>query len=153
MGGVLFMENKKYPGSSLAWKVVNITWSSASSTCNTSLLKWSTYCLNDSPSACQIFNIWPVGFLWHCPPMKWQTKLSLCCSNLEIVPSDSFLNHSLATSFRVVGNALHVTSSSIICRFIKVLKGSIYSMGSFNPSKIQVVEAKTWEVMDNLGLL
>lgn len=143
LGKVLFMEKKKYLGSSPAWKVVNITWSFVSSTCNTSLLKRSTYCLNDSSSACRMFNRWPMGFLWRYPPMKWQTKLSLRCSNLAIVRRDSLLNHTLAAPFRVIGNALHMTSFGIICRFIMVLKDSIWCRGSFNPLKIQVVEAET----------
>ena len=48
-GGLLVIEKKKSPGSSPAWKVIKMTWSSASSTCSNSLLKRVTYCLSDSP--------------------------------------------------------------------------------------------------------
>ena len=50
-GGLLVIEKKKSPGNNPAWKVVRMTWSSTSSTCNSSLLNRVTYCFSDSPSA------------------------------------------------------------------------------------------------------
>lgn len=108
--GTCLWRKRSLKSISLAWNVVKITKSSTSSTCNTSLLKRSTYYLNDSPSTCQIFNRWPKGFLWCCPPMKWRTNFSFSCSKLAIVLSDSLLNHIMAMPFRVVENALHMTS-------------------------------------------
>ena len=73
-GEILVIEKKKSLGSNPAYKVVRITWSSASSTYSNSLLKHVTYCLSDSPSTWHMLRRCPVGFLCHCPPMKWQTK-------------------------------------------------------------------------------
>ena len=73
-GELLVMEKKKSPGSNPTWKVIRITWSSASSTCSNSLLKRVMYCLSDSPSTWCMLRRCLVGFLCRSPPMKWQTK-------------------------------------------------------------------------------
>ena len=85
-GGLLVIEKKKSPSSNLAWKVVKITWSSASSTYSSSLLNRVSYYLSDSPSTYWMLRRWPVGFLCLCPPMKWRTKPLLSCSKSTIVP-------------------------------------------------------------------
>ena len=71
---LLLIEKKKSPGRNPTWKVVRITWSSASSTYNNFLLNYITYYLSDSPFAWRMLRRCPIGFLCHCPPMKWQTK-------------------------------------------------------------------------------
>ena len=111
-----------------------MTWSSASSTYSNCLLNWVTYCLSDSPSACWMLRRWLVGFLCLYPPMKWRTKPLLSCSKSAIVHRGILLNHTLATPFIVVGNALHVTSSGVICSNISVLNDSMWSKGSLEPS-------------------
>ena len=73
-GGLLVIEKKKSPGNNPAWKVVKMTWSSASSTCSSSLLKWVTYCLSDSPS-CWMLRRWPVGFFMSLPPNEMTDKI------------------------------------------------------------------------------
>ena len=76
---------------------------------------------------------WPVGFLCLCPSMKWWTKLLLSCSKFAIVLEGILLNHTLATPFSVVGNALHITLSGVICNSINVLNDSMWSKGSLKP--------------------
>ena len=133
--GILFViEKKKSPGNNLAWKVVRMTWSSTSSNYNSSLLNRVRYCLSDSPSICWMLRRWPIGFLCLCPLMKWQTKPLLSCSKFTIVPGGILLNHTLATPFNVVGNALHITSSGVICNSINVLNDSMWSKGSLELS-------------------
>lgn len=131
--GLLVIEKKKSPSSNPAWKVVKITWSLASSTYNSFLLNQVTYCLSDSPSTCWMLGR-PVGFLCLCPLMKWWTKPLLSCSKSAIVPGDILLNHTLATPFSVVGNALHITSSRVICNSINVLNDSMWSKRSLELS-------------------
>ena len=114
--------------------MVNTTWSSASSSCNNSLLKWVTYCLKVSPSFWWMLRRCPVGFLCRCPPMKCQTKLLLSCSKFAMVIGGILLNQTLATPFSVVGKALHITLSGVMCRCIRVLKDSMWSKRSFEPS-------------------
>ena len=133
-GGLLVIEKKKSPCSNLTWKVVKMTWSSASSPCSSSLLNWVTYYLSDSPSACWMFRRWPVGFLCLCPPMKWRTKPLLSCSKSTIVPGGILLNHTLAAPFSVVGNGLHITLFGVIYSSISVLNDSMWSKGSLEPS-------------------
>ena len=129
-GGLLVIEKKKSLGSNPAWKVVRMTWSSASSTCSSSLLNWVTYCLSDSHFACWMLRRWPIGFLCLCPSMKWQTKPLLSCSKSAIVPRGILLNHTLAAPVSVVGNALHIISSGVIYSNISVLKDSMWFKGS-----------------------
>ena len=111
-----------------------MTWSFALSTCNNSLLKWVTYCLNDSPFAWRMLRRWQVGFLCLCSPMKWRTKPLLSYSKFAIVPGVILLNQTLAMPFGVVGKVLHVTSFRVICKCIKVLNDLMWSKGSFEPS-------------------
>ena len=66
--------------------------------------------------------------------MKWRTKPLLSCSKSTMVPGGILLNHTLAAPFSVVGNALHITSSGIICNSISVLNDSMWSKGSLEPS-------------------
>ena len=68
------------------------------------------------------------------PLMKWQTKPLLSCSKFAIVPGDILLNHTLAASSSVVRNALHITSSGVICNSINVLNDLMWSKGSLEPS-------------------
>ena len=133
-GGILVIEKKKSLGNNPAWKVVRMTWSSASSTYSSSLLSQVTYCLSDSPSACWMLRRWPVSFFYLCPPMKWWTKPLLSCSKFAIVPGGILLNHTLAAHFSVIGNAQHITSSRIIYNNINALNDSIWSKGSLEPS-------------------
>jgi len=51
-----------------------------------------------------------------------------------MVPGGILLNHTLATSFNVVGKTLHITSSRVICKSIRVLNVSMWSKGSLEPS-------------------
>ena len=66
---------------------------------------------------------------------EMMNKVLFGCSKLAIIPGDSLLNHTLVAPFRVVGNALHMTLLGVIYRCTKVLKDSIWSRGSFHPSK------------------
>ena len=77
---------------------------------------------------------WPVDFLCLCPPMKWWIKHLLSCSKFAIIPEGILLNNTLATLFSVVGNALHITLSGVICNSINVLNDSMWSKGSLEPS-------------------
>ena len=133
-GRLLVIEKKKSPSSNPAWKVVKMTWSLASSTCSSSLLNRVIYCLSDSLSAYWMLRRWPVGFLCLFPPIKWWTKPLLSCSKSAIVPGGILLNHTLVAPFNVVGNALHITSSEVICNNISVLNDSMWSKGSLEPS-------------------
>ena len=83
------------------------------------------YYFSDSPSTCWMLRRWPVGFLCLCPPMKWRTKPLLGCSKSAIVPRGILLNHTLATPFSVVGNALLITLFGVIYNSISVLNDSI----------------------------
>ena len=111
-----------------------MTWFSSSSSCSSSLLNRVTYCLSDSPSTCWTLRRWLVGFLCLCPLMKWRTKPLLSCSKFAIVPEGILLYHTLAAPFSIVVNALHITSSGVICNSINVLNDSIWSKGSLEPS-------------------
>ena len=111
-----------------------MTWSSALSTCNNSLLKRATYYLSNSPSVWQMLRRCPVGFLCLCPPVKWQTKPLLSCSKFTMVHGGILLNQTLVAPFSVVGKALHIISSGVIYRCIKVLNDSMWSKESFEPS-------------------
>ena len=77
----------------------------------------------------------PVGFLCCCPPMKWWTKPLLSWLKFAMVPEGNLPNHILAAPFSVVEKALHITSSRVICKSIKVLNDSMWSKGSFKSSK------------------
>ena len=111
-----------------------MTWSLASSTCSSSLLNRVIYCLSDSLSAYWMLRRWPVGFLCLFPPIKWWTKPLLSWSKSAIVPGGILLNHTLVAPFNVVGNALHITSSEVICNNISVLNDSMWSKESLEPS-------------------
>ena len=52
-----------------------------------------------------------------------------------MVPEGSLPNHTFAAPFNVVGKAMHITSSGVICKSIKVLNDSMWSKGSLEPSK------------------
>ena len=67
-------------------------------------------------------------YLW--PPIKWVTKCPLNSLKLETVLGDSLLNHTLASSLSVVGNALHMILSRIPYRCIRVLNDSRWSSRS-----------------------
>ena len=133
-GGLLVIKKKKSPGNNPTWKVVKMTWSSASSTCSNSLLNRVTYYLSDSPSTCWMLRRWLVSFLCLCPPIKWRTKPLLNCSKSAIVLGCILLNHTLAAPFNVVGNVLFITSSGVICNSISILTDSMWSKGSLEPS-------------------
>ena len=66
--------------------------------------------------------------------MKWRTKSLLSCSKSAIVLEDILLNHTMVAPFNIVGNALHITSSGVICNSISVLNDSMWSKGSLEPS-------------------
>ena len=111
-----------------------MTWSSASSTCSSSLLKRVTYCLNDSPFAWWMLRRFPIGFLCLCPPMKWWTKALLNCSKFAMLLGVILPNHTLVAPFSIVWKALHITSFGVICKSIRVLNVSMWSKGSLEPS-------------------
>ena len=77
---------------------------------------------------------WSVGFFCLFPRMKWRIKPLLSCLKSTIVLGSILLNHTLAAPFSVVGNALHITSSRVICRSINVLNDSMWSKGSLELS-------------------
>ena len=77
---------------------------------------------------------WPIGFLCLCPSMKWRTKILLSCSKFAMVLEGILLNHTLAAHFKIVRNVLHITLSGVICNSINVLKDSMWSKGSLEPS-------------------
>ena len=65
----------------------------------------------------------------------------------------NFPNHTLASSFRLVGNALHIISSRTPWRCIVVLNVAMWSQGSHIPSYefrvgILNLEGRGWLVMD-----
>ena len=132
--GFLVIKNKKSSDLNLAWKVVSNTWSSASSACKTSLLNLVTYILKDSPASCFTLDKCEVGCLYLCPPMKWRTKAPPNSSKLLIVKGGILLNQTLVGPFKLVGNALHIISSGVFCKFIRLLKDLMWSSGSFDPS-------------------
>ena len=73
---------------------------------------------------------WLVGFLCLCSPIKWRTKPLLSYSKSAIVLGSILLNHTLAAPFVVVGDALHIASSGVICNSISVLNDLMWSKGS-----------------------
>ena len=66
--------------------------------------------------------------------MKWCRKALLNCSKLSMDEFGSFVNHSLAAAFRVVGNERHSISSGGCWRPNVVLKVLRWSWGSLRPS-------------------
>ena len=66
--------------------------------------------------------------------MKWRRKALLNCSKLSMDEFGSFVNHSLAAAFRVVGNERHNISSGGCWRPNVVLKVLRWSWGSLSPS-------------------
>ena len=134
MGFWWLRRKKKSPGSNPTWKVVRMTWSLVSSTYSSSLLNQVTYYLSDSPSACWMLRRWQVGFFHLCPLMKWRTKPLLSCSKFAIVLGGILLNHTLATPFSIVGNALHITLFGVICNNFNILNDLMWSKGSLKPS-------------------
>ena len=66
--------------------------------------------------------------------MKWQTKALPSSSKLPIVKGGILLNHTLAAPFKAVGKALYIISSGVFYKFIRLLKDSIWSSESFEPS-------------------
>ena len=54
-------------------------------------------------------------------------------SKLPIVEGGILLNQTLAGPFKVVGKALHIISSGVFYKFIRLLKDSMWSSGSFDP--------------------
>ena len=76
---------------------------------------------------------WLFGFLCLCPPIKWWTKPLLSCLKSTIIPWGILLDHTFVAPFSVVGNALHITSSRVICNSISVLNDSMWSKGSLKP--------------------
>ena len=71
--------------------------------------------------------------LYCYPPMKWWTKQWLSYLKLAIALEGTLLNQTLAVPFKVVRNALHMTSSGVIWRCISVLYNLMWSKGSFKP--------------------
>ena len=55
------------------------------------------------------------------PPIKCVTKCPLNSLKVKIVFEVSLLNHTLPSSFNVVGKALHIILSGIPCKCIRVL--------------------------------
>ena len=68
------------------------------------------------------------------PPMKWQTKALPSSSKLLIVEGGILLNHTLAAPFKAVGKALYIIPSIVFYKFTRLLKDSIWSSESFEPS-------------------
>ena len=66
--------------------------------------------------------------------MKWRRKALLSCSKLSMDKFGSFVNHSLAAAFRVVGNEWHNISSSGYWRPNVILKVLRWSWGSLSLS-------------------
>ena len=66
--------------------------------------------------------------------MKWRKKALLNYSKLSMDEFGNFMNHSLATVFRVVGNEQHSISSGGCWRPNAVLKVLRWSWGSLSPS-------------------
>ena len=66
--------------------------------------------------------------------MKWRRKALLSCSKLSMDEFGSFVNHSLAAAFRVVGNKRHSISSGGCWRPNVVLKVLRWFWGSLSPS-------------------
>ena len=65
-----------------------------------------------------------VDFLYLCPPMKYEVNWALNSLKVPMELGVSLLNQILADPFSVVGKALHMISSGIPCRCIRVLKDS-----------------------------
>ena len=91
------------------------------------LPQWFSFCLTDIEKMSN----------WLLVPLssnEWQTNLLLSCSKFAMVPRGILLNLTLAVPFSVVGKALHITSSIVIRRCIKVLNDSMWSKRSFKLS-------------------
>ena len=56
--------------------------------------------------------------------MKWVKKCPLNSLKLETVLGANLLNHTLASPFNVVVNALHMISSKTLSRCVRVLNDS-----------------------------
>ena len=61
------------------------------------------------------------------------TKCPLNSLKVETVLGVSLLNHTLVGPLSVVGNALHIILSGILCRCIRVLNDSKWLSGSCDP--------------------
>ena len=65
-----------------------------------------------------------VDFLYLCPPMKCEANWELNSLKVPMELGINLLNQILAGPFSVVGKALHMISSAIPCKCIRVLKDS-----------------------------
>ena len=63
-----------------------------------------------------------VDFLYLCPPMKCEVNWVFSSLKVLIEFGVNLLNQILAAPFSVVGKALHMISSGILWRCIRVLK-------------------------------
>ena len=134
VGGVFPREKMRLGLFSLAWKVIIITWSFASSISNTALLKHFIYSLWVSLSCCFIVSRYEVDLLWRRPPMKWRTKELLSCSKFAIDAASNLLNHTLVAPLRVARNDLQITSFGVYWRFNIVLNAPMWFRESLVPS-------------------
>jgi len=98
------------------------------------LLKRVTYNLRLSSSYCIMLSMAAEDLLCLCPPMKCVTKCPINSLKVETMFEVSLLNHTLAGPFSVVGKALHIISSGIPYKCIRVLNNSKWSNGSRKPS-------------------
>ena len=69
-----------------------------------------------------------------------------------MVLEGSLPNHTLVAPFSVVGKALHITSSEVIYKSIKVLNDSMWSKGSLEPSRTLIREDETLVGVDSSTL-
>ena len=65
-----------------------------------------------------------VDFLYLCPPIKCEANWALNSLKVPMELGVNLLNQILTRPFSVVGKALHLISSAIHCRCIRVLKDS-----------------------------
>ena len=94
------------------------------------MLKWVTYDLRLSSSSYVMLSMAVKDLLCLCPPMKCVTKCPLNSLKVETMFGVSLLNHTLASPFNVVGKTLHIISSGIPCKCMRVLNDSKWSSGS-----------------------
>ena len=98
------------------------------------MLKLVTYDLRLSSSSCVMLSMAVKDLLCLCPPMKCVTKCLLNSLKVETVFGVSLLNHTFVGPFSVVGKTLHIISSGIPCKCMRVLNDSKWSNESREPS-------------------
>ena len=134
LGGFFASETTNSLDFKPALKVVNYTFSSASSTSKVSKVKHFTYDLKVSFSPYLMVSKWSVGLFGRCPPTKWRRKALPNYSKLSMDDVGNFVNHSRAAPLRVVGKERHSISSGGCWRTNVVLKVLRWSRGSLSPS-------------------